>query len=331
MAEVRGLKLVWGRDHFRAWEQAREWWRQAGKPLEVLRGRVEKKELREALGQRSLWGGGNTLLLREVWGHLSAETRERLVRRLVSEARYRLCVIWEGEAFRDAAWKRLLKAADEQVECKMLKEAALLAWLQQQARKHGWQLTQQTAALILARTGLSSWRAAQALQIVGMVAGPRITAKAVKRLVPLQTEERVFQLLNYAEYGKATEALRAAKQQLRQGEAPERLWALLLHQVWFLLAAADALARGDYEGRWAEELSLHPYRARRIAAWARHYPVTYWKKTLELFWRWQHELREGILSSEDALLTALLLLSNPQAYQKFRAAPPLVLTSYPHA
>lgn len=126
-------------------------------------------------------------------------------------------------------------------------------WLVHYASERGVDFDRQLSKYLVGRVGLDQWRLSQAIDILALT-GDTVTPAVIDAVIVPSLEESAFQLIEDALNGRSEVVMRTV-QSLELSEEPHRLMALIMSQVFSLVAATLAPKDADP----AKDFGVHPY------------------------------------------------------------------------
>ena len=184
------------------------------------------------------------------------------------------CLVFRHEGEVDAR-RPLIRRFREKgwaVACRPLRDAALAAWLQEEAARWGKELEPEAVAWLVEAGEPDLHRLAQEIAKAAAYAGdrPRIRGADVQAVGVAATTAAVFDLVDAIAERRRARALVLLDRLLAAGEPPLRLLALVARQFRILAYACCLQERGGNPGQLQQLLGLHPYVARKAWQQARH-------------------------------------------------------------
>lgn len=147
----------------------------------------------------------------------------------------------------------------------LLKEPALVQWIQTTGRELGVNLEPQVAKFLAEHAGTDQWQLYHDLEKLAL-SGKPVTLDSIRELIPENGETSVFMLLDNVFSGNLDGAMKQLNM-LRLYEEPYRFFGLLANQVFVLGLAA--VADGKPASDLARDAGVHPFVAQKAQALAR--------------------------------------------------------------
>jgi DNA polymerase-3 subunit delta len=196
------------------------------------------------------------------------------------------------------------------------------AWLTRLVERQGRTMETEAVEELLRRVGPDMGTlAAEADKLcLHAGAGGRITAEAVRQLVPVSVEQSVFRLTEEIAALRADRAIALFRELLKRREEPIALTALLVRQFRNMLHVKELGRQGVPPQRMAGELGLHPYAVKVLSEQARRFSTERLVRILERLAELDHEMKTGRI--DKALGVELFLLRTGWEGATERAAAP---------
>lgn len=158
------------------------------------------------------------------------------------------------------------KAGGEALSYEAPKARDLPAWLLAEARRRGFEVDRDAAALLVERMGEGTVRLGNELDRLATWAGEggRVSRDDLEAMIADTSEEVVWALSDALVDGDAAAAQRAAERLAGQGESITGLVYQAAKRLRAAHAALSALESGRSEKQVAGELPMHPYAAKML-------------------------------------------------------------------
>jgi DNA polymerase-3 subunit delta len=246
---------------------------------------------------------------------MTQDAKEKFIKLLEDLPPTTAMVLVEPSPLDDKSW--LLKWAKKAGERAYIrsymvpKGKEMAKWIQDYAKEHGGALDFQAASLLG--------------ELVGEE--PRVVAQEVEKLLAYVNYERLvevddvdhlvasfggqgdfFVLIDSIAAGNGRKAMNML-QRLLEEQPPIMLFFSLVGHFRLLLQAREVIENGGNEGKVAEVLNIHPYRAKKLTAQARNMTI----HTLELIYRrlldYDLQIKTGQIEADLALETLIVGLT----------------------
>lgn len=160
---------------------------------------------------------------------------------------------------------KLLQAIGKVKDFPLLKEPALVQWIQTSGREMGINLEPQTAKFLADHAGTDQWQLYHDLEKLALSGRP-VTRDSIGELIPASSETSVFTMLDNVFAGNVAGAMKQLEM-LRLYEEPYRFFGLLANQVYILALAAHC--ENKPAGEIAKDAGAHPYVVQKAQGLAR--------------------------------------------------------------
>ncbi|MBM7868017.1 DNA polymerase III subunit delta [Heliobacterium gestii] len=176
--------------------------------------------------------------------------------------------------------KRLYKTiekAGQAVEIKKLSDSDLRNWAAQRATAMQLPFEAEALRLLVDRVGDDLGRLVLEMEKLRNFLGEpspkrRVTPERVRRLVPATPEDNVFAIADALGDGRVDDALRIARDLVRNGQHPIPLLFLIIRHVRQLLRLKELAATGLRKNDWAREMKLPAGIVRKLESQADRFP-----------------------------------------------------------
>lgn len=223
-------------------------------------------EVRSSLSSGSLFATGKKLVIISDWltEHTAADNED--FAELLKDVNKETVVAVVEHASpdkRQKATKAIEKAAERSWSFEPLDEAAARRWLVSEATKRGTVLSSMLAGQLVNAVGTDLWTLSGELDKLAAAASGRkeITAPMIQQLVADADEGDVWKLVDGLSSGDAQTAIRHLKQLLDDGEAPLKIFGMVIRQYRILLGVKTM--EGVSDAAVAKQLGIHPFAAKQ--------------------------------------------------------------------
>jgi DNA polymerase-3 subunit delta len=277
--------------------------------ITLLDGRTSKiTELRTACEAYPLLHDHRLVVINDLLKHAkSNEVREGLRKLLASVPDSTDLVLNEA----DPPDSRLALVKDLQTLAKakkatvrefgLLEGAALIAWINQQARQQNVTLRPDAAQILVEYVGADSWALHNEIAKLAAYVGPQgtITVREIHLLVRDETETNLFTFIDALCGRRGPSAVQGHYGLLADGAAPRYILTMIARQVRLMLAAQSAGRLSPDE--LARLLGQKPFVARKAAEQARSYSAAELRAFHDQVLAIDHGIKTGRMEAEGAL------------------------------
>ncbi len=153
-----------------------------------------------------------------------------------------------------------------------LDERQRVTWLQSQAKTLGKTIDREACELLMAYTGEDSWALYHELQkLCSYVAGTKITATAVTKLVHAMQADIMFDFLDAMSALQKPRALKLMEEYLQNDTDRQKLFGMILRQFRLIVQTKEASSNASNSYAIAERLKLHPFVAKKMLEHSRNF------------------------------------------------------------
>ncbi len=277
--------------------------------ITLLDGRTTKiADLRTACEAYPLLHDHRLVVINDVLKHAkSNEVREGLRKLLAALPDSTDLVLNEA----DAPDSRLALVKDLQAQAKakkatvrefaLLEGAALIQWLNEQARQNAVTLRPDAAQVLVEYVGADSWALHNEVAKLAAYVGPQgtVTLREIHLLVKDETETNLFTFIDALCGRRGPNAVQGLHGLLADGAAPLYILTMIARQVRLMLAAQSAGRISPDE--LARQLGQKPFVARKAADQARSYSAAELRAFHDQVLAIDHGIKTGRVEAEGAL------------------------------
>ena len=197
-------------------------------------------------------------------------------------------------------------------EFKSLKQNEVAGWTKQRAQHHQLSIEPRAIAALAMLVGNNLWTLDSELQKLGVAAGGhKITETDVRSMVSLARLPNIFAMADAVIEGRAHDAADLVQRLLADGEAPQRLLAMLARQYRMLLLTKDALERGQRPAEIGARLRVQGFVMQRLLKQAPAYSIERLRRVYRRLLEADLSIKRGIFDDETAIELLLLELAWP--------------------
>ncbi|MGE0646062.1 MAG: DNA polymerase III subunit delta [Nitrospira sp.] len=191
------------------------------------------------------------------------------------------------------------------VECSSLRDAQLLPWIAQEAKRVGLQLEERAVQVLRETCGTSLYGLRRELEKLAsyVPSGRSATADDVHLLRGVDPGASVFDLTLAIAEGDRGRALSILARNLEAGEAPLRILGSLVWQYRRLWKVKELVVDGGREGEAARSLRMDP---RKVRHFLDRFSIGHLQNALRLFLETDAKLKGGSGSRPRMVLESLL-------------------------
>jgi DNA polymerase-3 subunit delta len=228
-------------------------------------------------------------------------------------------VFMEGEVGKsNPLLKELPKGARVQ-EFKPLAQAEVAGWINRRAAKYEMTVQARAVAVLAQLVGTKLWLLDTELQkLATYAAGSEVTEADVRELVSFARDPNVFAMVDAVVEGRTRDSLDLLHRLLQEGEAPQRLLAVIARQYRLLLMAKELLEQRMRPPEISAKLEVQGFVIQRLLQQAPLYTLEQLRRAYRLLLDADLSVKRGIHDDETALE---LLIFQLAALAGRRAAP----------
>ena len=134
-----------------------------------------------------------------------------------------------------------------------------------------------------------------------------MTSKDIEEICSMQTENRIFDMINDVASGKRDSALKNYHDLLLLKEPPMRILSLMERQFDQLLRIKELSSGGLGEKLIADKLKLHPYAVKKNLPLTRKYSMAELRTAVEKLVSAEEDVKSGRLT--DSMSVEIMLIS----------------------
>lgn len=194
-------------------------------------------------------------------------------------------------------------------ECAPLSEKELTNWILVELKRNEKQIKKSTLDKFMSGIGSNMNLISCELEKLISYTGGRkeITSKDIDEICSVQTENRIFDMINDVASGRRASALRNYHDLLLLKEAPMKILSLMERQFDQMLRMKELSGDGFGEKIIAEKLKIHPYAVKKNLPIARKYSMDELKNAVEQIVRAEEDVKSGRLA--DVVSVEMMLIS----------------------
>jgi len=259
------VSLIFGDNSFEISRYIKKLKQESGLEPEVLDGaEVRSRDLADIFAGTSLFSESRFVV---IYGLLeNSEASGDLAKWLEQSSSDISVVLVETKVDKRTAIFKQLKAAGVIKEFAAWGDrdtAKAIAWVQQEAKNVELDLDRSLAQDVIQKVGVDQWALWNAVQLLSLA--DEVNKKTIEELLPSRSTENVFNLFETALSGDK-QKLRSVIDSLSSTEDPYRVMALLISQLFNLVALAHA---GGDANKVAADLGVHPYGLSKMSKFVR--------------------------------------------------------------
>lgn len=194
-------------------------------------------------------------------------------------------------------------------ECSLLSEKELINWVLIELKKNGKQIKKSALDMFMSGVGSDlNFISCELAKLISYV-GDRneVTSKDIEEICSMQTENRIFDMINDVASGKRDSALKNYHDLLLLKEPPMRILSLMERQFDQLLRIKELSSGGLGEKLIADKLKLHPYAVKKNLPLTRKYSMTELRTAVEKLVTAEEDVKSGRLT--DSMSVEIMLIS----------------------
>ncbi len=219
---------------------------------------------------------------------------------------------------RNPLLKELPKGARVQ-EFKPLAQAEVAGWINRRAAKYEMTVQARAVAVLAQLVGTKLWLLDTELQKLATYAGGNeVTEADVRELVSFARDPNVFAMVDAVVEGRTRDSLELLHRLLAEGEAPQRLLAVIARQYRLLLMAKELLEQRVRPPEISAKLEVQGFVIQRLLQQAPLYTLEQLRRAYRLLLDADLSVKRGIHDDETALE---LLIFQLAALARRRATP----------
>lgn len=188
----------------------------------------------------------------------------------------------------------------------------LVQWVIKQAEQRQCIIEEQAVDVLIRSAGTKLQALSSEMEKLCLYVGQsqQIDVHAVESLVPKNTEQNVFQLVEDI-IGKRTDrALSTLHELLKQKEEPIKIVALIVRQLRIMLQVKELTGQSFSQQQAASQLGLHPYAVKMAAEQARSHPASALAAWLTEAAELDYEMKSGRVEKTLGLELFIMRLSS---------------------
>lgn len=267
-------------------------------------GEATLGEVRSAVQAGDLFSTGKRLVIVRDWlANHSAADNEKFAELLAGTPDETIVAVAEAAPpdKRQAATKKLTKAADKSWAFEPLEAPAAARWLTTEAPKRGTQLSPALARQVVEAVGPGLDRLSNELdKLAAAAAGkPAVTDTMVEMLVTSEVEGNVWTMVDALSKGDSGAAVRELTRLLDDDEPPLKVFGMVVRQYRILLGV-KALA-GSPPDAAAKRLGIHPFAAKQAGRFASRFSEEDLKRVFDELAELDFQIKTGRREPDAAL------------------------------
>ncbi|MSU76190.1 DNA polymerase III subunit delta [Patescibacteria group bacterium] len=222
--------------------------------------------VRESLSSGSLFSTGKKLVIISDWlANHNAADNEELAELLKDTSKETIVAVVESIApdKRQKATKLIEKSAERSWSFEPLDEAAARRWVVAEADRRKTKLSPALANQLVRAAGTDLWTLSTEIDKLAAAASGKkeITLPMIEQLVMNAEEGNVWQLVDGLSKGDTKSAIKNLNQLIDDGEAPLKIFGMIVRQYRILLGVKSMEASSD--AAIAKQLGIHPFAAKQ--------------------------------------------------------------------
>lgn len=219
-------------------------------------------------------------------------------------------VFFDGEVTARNAMLGALRPLARIQEFKPLAQAEVAGWITRRAQRYGVSLEARAVATLAGLVGNQLWTLDSELQKLAAYAdGQPVTEQDVRSLVSLAREPNIFAMVDAAIEGRERDAVDLLQRLLTEGEAPQRLLAMVARQYRLLLLTKELLERRLRPPEISARLQVQGFVVQRLLQQAPLYTIERLRQAYRRLLEADLSVKRGVHDDETALQLLLFELA----------------------
>jgi DNA polymerase-3 subunit delta len=211
-------------------------------------------------------------------------------------------VLFDGEVAERNPMLAALRPHAQVQEFKLLAQADVAAWIVRRAERYGLSLQARAVAALAGLVGNQLGTLDSELQkLAAYAAGQQVSEAEVRELVSLAREPSVFAMADAVIEGRARDAVDLLHRLLAEGEAPQRLLAMIARQYRLLLLAKELLERRVRAPEISARLQVQGFVIQRLLKQAPLYTLERLRRAYRMLLDADLSVKRGSQDDEAAL------------------------------
>jgi len=218
--------------------------------------------------------------------------------------------------------KALPKSARVQ-EFKALAQADVAGWILRRAPRYGMTIQARAVAVLAQLVGNQLWLLDTELQKLATYAnGREVSDDDVRQLVSFARDPNIFAMVDAVVEGRTRDSLDLLHRLLQDGEAPQRLLAVVARQYRLLLMAKELLEQRVRPPEISATLGVQGFVIQRLVQQAPLYTIDKLRRAYRLLLDADLSVKRGIYDDETALELLIFQLAALAARRPGASGPP---------
>lgn len=229
-------------------------------------------------------------------------------------------VLMEGDLSQKNPLLRALPKGAKVQEFVPLKQADVAGWINRRAATYGFSIQARAVAALAQLVGNNLWLLDSELQKLSTYAGGREISDAdVRELVSFARDPNVFAMVDAVAEGRTKDAVEMLHRLLSEGEAPQRLLAVVARQYRLLIQAKELLDKRVRPPEISAKLGVQGFVIQRLLNQAPLYTMESLRRAYRLMLDADLSVKRGIHDDETAI--ELLIVELASLARRRGAAP----------
>ncbi len=218
--------------------------------------------------------------------------------------------------------KALPKGARVQ-EFKPLAQADVAGWILRRSARHGVTVHARAVAVLAQLVGNQLWLLDSELEKLATYAnGAEVTEDDVRALVSFARDPNIFAMVDAVVEGRTRDSIELLHRLLQEGEAPQRLLAVVARQYRLLLMAKELLEQRVRPPEISARLEVQGFVIQRLLQQAPLYTIDKLRRAYRLLLDADLSVKRGIHDDETALELLIFQLAALAARRAASSGPP---------
>jgi DNA polymerase-3 subunit delta len=265
------------------------------------------EKFNEAVSQAGFLANKRLIIIKNVFDNKTLnKIREEILNYLnkqTDSAEENLLLFWqEGDPKGSDPLYKKLKTYKYVQGFDLLKTPQLAAWVKEEIKTRGGQITAPALNLLIVTVGDNLWQLSGELdKLINYKGGQTIIEQDIELLTHGKLDENIFNLTDAITNRQTARALKLIREQLQAGANEQYLLGMILRQFRILIQLKSLLENGETTAALAKQTGLHPFVIKKSLPWLTRYSLPALRQIYQDLTKLDLNMKSSSIASETFL------------------------------